>query len=160
MVTSRPFSRCPAAHTRTASPTAARPAPSTIELHVGWASHSAATLAMNPRGTRRRATRAAKSGMMLGGDKAPVDRSTHVLDGDVLDAGSAATAAPLIVTPAVATTRERDVGRVPRTVARRVRGAEQRDDRRADGAGQVQGTRVARQHQPRIARECEHVADA
>ena len=54
-MTSRPFSRCPAAQTRTASPAIATTPPMTSDRRVGCASHNAMPAEMNPIATRRRA---------------------------------------------------------------------------------------------------------
>src|SRR5262245_66690118 len=58
-VTSRPFSKCPAAQIRTHSPARAIKRPALQVIHVGCASTSVITAAANPRGTRRRASAAA-----------------------------------------------------------------------------------------------------
>ena len=55
-VTSRPFSRCPAAQIRSPSPTTATAAPTAKLRGVGRASQNASAAAMNPRRTRYRAS--------------------------------------------------------------------------------------------------------
>ena len=59
-VTSRLFSRCPAAHTRIASPASATSRPARHVVHVGRASTSAATVVTNPSVTRLRASASAR----------------------------------------------------------------------------------------------------
>src|SRR5690348_13669430 len=60
-VTSRPFSRCPAAQMRNSSPNTAITAPAIKDRDVGRASHSTAPAQKNPNGTRTRASRAAST---------------------------------------------------------------------------------------------------
>ena len=55
MVTSRPFTRCPAAQMRSACPTRAIAVPVTSDVQVGVARMKATTATPNPVTTRRRA---------------------------------------------------------------------------------------------------------
>ena len=101
------------------------------------ASHERRDAADEPeRHAHAREASAPRSGSRGCGERQGVGRcaSTHLLDGDVVDAGARAAAAPLDSDTRTSSKRETaDVGRAPRPVARRIGRAEQRHDRRADG---------------------------
>src|SRR5688572_10747899 len=77
-VTSRPFSRCPAAHTRIASPAAATRKPAVHVFQVGCARISAAIAVTNPSETRRRARTVMILLITLRRQAAPLDSGRDV----------------------------------------------------------------------------------
>src|SRR5262245_23986848 len=118
-VTSRPFSRWPAAQARKASPPRATTSPMHQLLHVGSAKISATTAAMNPSDTRLLAsvsTGRARSRAIEATNRDPdplsmrsdaaADRGGDLLDVDVIDTAAGTLALTLVMTHALPGSRD------------------------------------------------------
>src|SRR5262245_49884997 len=99
---------------------------------------------MNPRKTRNLASRARTCGSNTAAAREPpIDSRGHFVDADVEQAHPFAAAPAEVMALTGFGARHGDVGGRPRAIARRTRGPENADDRRADGGGDVGRARVA-----------------
>src|ERR1043166_7109752 len=150
-VTSRDFCRWPAAQKRIASPTADTVMPAATDARLGCARISTSAPNTKPSATRNRASPATstprkRSDTSRSRVEAPLDRVEHLLHLDIeqTHAAQSAPAQMMALTHGVAR-HDQIVGR-HRPVARRARRSVDADERRADGAGDMRRSGVARHH--------------
>src|SRR5262245_45938285 len=148
-VTSRPFSRCPAAQMRMSSPTIAIARPMRQLDSVGCARTAVTTAVTNPSGTRFRARkRSSELALASATCGNPVLRGRDdLVDGNVLDARLQQPALALVVTDAARIARNGDVVARPRPVPFGIGRPEERDDRCSDRGCDVQRSGITRDHQ-------------
>src|SRR3970282_776200 len=130
------------------SPITATASPTLHVIHVGLASTSVKSAVRKPRGTRLRASVREKvfvaSAMR---SEKPTDAVAHFVDADAVDARRGLATPPFVEARALRNARNDNVAWRPWAVAFRKRRSEQRDDGRPDGAGNVERSGVARDHE-------------
>src|SRR5690242_9916019 len=171
VVTSRLFSRWPAAHTRNASPHAPTAAPANNDDRVGCASHNAAAPERKPIDTRLRASASASRRRLLttGVDtpllmlalqgNPPLHGRTHLANDHLVEAPLPFVTATVVMTFALLVPGHHHVARVPGAVPRRIRRTEDADRRGPDRRRNVERTGVAGNHERRVPRQRHQIDD-